>query len=184
MALPTLRYVNETPHPTRKVTLRVGEQQGSGTAHFGDRNGIAFVPDVPTLEPAVPERAGELIWTCGGGLVHLPVVVAVEDHWDVVCFATGDLSVEQRREHVRVDQQLPVMLRRRDGRMLKALALDYSGGGLRLELGDGEHDLGPGATAELSVKLNDFSNVEGTAAVVRAPESGVRACAFIQIREP
>src|SRR3954453_15041594 len=167
MALPPLRYVNGTPHRARKVTLRVGEQQGNGTAHFGDRNRIAFVPDVPTLEPAVPEGAGELVWTCGGGLVHLPIVVGIEDHWDVACFATGDLWVEQRREHARVDQQLPVMLRRRDGRMLEARALDYSGGGLRLELGDGEHDLGLGETAELSVKLHDFSNVEGRGAGVR-----------------
>jgi hypothetical protein len=170
--------------PSRTVSLRVGERETTGVALFRDRDRVEFSPDAPTLEPAVAEGPGELSWACGHGRVRLPVVVSIEEGWDLVLSPTGALRVEQRREHVRVDQHLPVSVHRRHGETLKARALDYSGGGLRLELSDGGDDLELGETVELSVKLHDFSNVAGKAAVVRAPGPGVCACAFIQIREP
>jgi hypothetical protein len=170
--------------PSRRVSLHVCERDATGAAVFLARDRIEFSPDAPTLEPCVPEGPGELAWTCERGLVRMPVLVSVEDRWDLVLSPTGDLRLEQRREHVRVAQPLPVSVRRRDGRTLKARALDYSGGGLRLELRDGDDELGPGETSELSLKLHDFSNVAGTAVVVRAPAPNVRACAFTRILEP
>lgn len=160
------------------VLLRLGA--GAAIAARVDSVGAdeaVLVLLTPPLRPPVAGRPAEVEATSKRGIVRFGVTVASVDGRGTVRVSARPDAAEtvQRRDFVRVDAVVPVVVRAGgpDGPARDAMTLNVSGGGLLLS---GVSGLKEGDSAFVAIGLDDGSApVEALVTVVRVAERGVRA---------
>jgi c-di-GMP-binding flagellar brake protein YcgR len=131
----------------------------------------------PPLRPPVVGQPAEVEVTSKRGILHFDVTIAGADGRGVVRVSARAAGTEtvQRRDFVRVDAVVPVVVRDGgpDGPAHEAMTLNVSGGGLLLS---GVSGLQEGDSAFVGIDLEDGSApVEALVTVVRVADRGVRA---------
>jgi c-di-GMP-binding flagellar brake protein YcgR len=131
----------------------------------------------PPLRPPVAGQPAEVEATSKRGIVRFDVTIKdVDGRGTVRVAARADgAATVQRRDFVRVDAVVPVVVRDGgpDGPAHEAMTLNVSGGGLLLS---GVSNLQVGDSAFVAIDLEDGSPaVEALVTVVRIAERGVRA---------
>jgi c-di-GMP-binding flagellar brake protein YcgR len=131
----------------------------------------------PPLRPPVTGQPAEVEATSKRGIVRFDVTVKdVDGRGTVRVAARADgAATVQRRDFVRVDAVVPVIVRDGgpDGPAHEAMTLNVSGGGLLLS---GVSSLQEGDSAFVAIDLEDGSApVEALVTVVRVADRGTRA---------
>jgi c-di-GMP-binding flagellar brake protein YcgR len=131
----------------------------------------------PPLRPPVAGQPAELEGTSKRGVVRFDVTIKDVDGRGTVRVAprADGAATVQRRDFVRVDAVVPVVVRDGgpDGPAHEAMTLNVSGGGLLLT---GVSGLQEGDSAFVAIDLEDGSPaVEALVTVVRISERGMRA---------
>ncbi|HEX2105593.1 MAG TPA: PilZ domain-containing protein [Solirubrobacteraceae bacterium] len=160
------------------VLLRLGA--GAAIAARVDSVGAdvaVLVLVTPPLHPPVAGQPAELEVTSKRGILRFDVTIAGADGRGTVRVAARADGAEtvQRRDFVRVDAVVPVVVRDGgpDGPAHEAMTLNVSGGGLLLS---GVSGLQEGDSAFVAIDLEDGSApVEALVTVVRVAERGMRA---------
>jgi len=137
----------------------------------------------PPLRPPVADQPAEVEATSKRGVIRFDVIVASADGRGAVrVTARADASeTVQRRDFVRVDAVVPVVVRDGgpDGPPHEAMTLNVSGGGLLLAGVSGLH---AGDSAFVAIDLEDGSPpVEALVTVVRIAERGTRAARIASV---
>jgi c-di-GMP-binding flagellar brake protein YcgR len=160
------------------VLLRLGA--GAAIAARVDSigaDGAVLVLLTPPLRPPVAGQPAEVESTSKRGIVRFDVTVAEVDGRGTVRVSARPDAAEtvQRRDFVRVDAVVPVVVRDGGpgGPAHEAMTLNVSGGGLLLS---GVSGLAEGDSAFVAIDLEDGSPpVEALVTVVRRTDRGTRA---------
>ena len=148
-----------------------------------DADGAVLVLLTPPLRPPVADQPAEVEATSKRGIVRFDVTIKDADGRGTVRVAAradGAARV-QRRDFVRVDAVVPVVVRDGgpDGPAHEAMTLNVSGGGLLLA---GVSGLQAGDSAFVAIDLEDGSPpVEALVTVVRIAERNSRAVRIASI---
>jgi c-di-GMP-binding flagellar brake protein YcgR len=131
----------------------------------------------PPLRPPVAGRPAEVEVTSKRGILRFGVTIASADGRGVVRVTAraGGAATVQRRDFVRVDAVVPVVVRDGgpEGPAHEAMTLNVSGGGLLLS---GVSGLQEGDSAFVGIDLEDSGPpVEALVTVVRVADRGTRA---------
>jgi PilZ domain-containing protein len=154
-----------------------------GSDHAGDvvtakEGKLLFAPRDPDYL-FTAGQTGELGVGDERGMMLVPVRV-VETGLRLVLEAVGEARATQRREYVRVKQELPVEFDHESG-TATGHTVDYSGGGFQVVFVSGE--LGIGDVADVVITLPDGDEVEAKAEILRRTPAGSFSCRFAEIRE-
>jgi c-di-GMP-binding flagellar brake protein YcgR len=137
----------------------------------------------PPLRPPVAGQPAEVEVTSKRGIVRFDVTIAGADGRGVVRVSARADAAEtvQRRDFVRVDAVVPVIVRDGgpDGPAHEAMTLNVSGGGLLLS---GVSGLQEGDSAFVGIDLEDgCPPVEALVTVVRVADRGIRAARIASV---
>jgi c-di-GMP-binding flagellar brake protein YcgR len=160
------------------VLLRLGGAAALAARVDGlDADVAVLVLLTPPLRPPAAGQAAEVEVTSRRGIVRMGVTVAQADGRGVVRVTprADSAATVQRRDFVRVDAVVPVVVRDGgpDGAAHEAMTLNVSGGGLLLS---GVSGLQEGESAFVAIDLEDGSRpVEALVTVVRTAARGTRA---------
>jgi PilZ domain len=164
--------------PGQTVLLRLsGAAAIAARVDAVDEDVAALVLLTPPLRPPAAGQAAEVEVTSKRGIVKLGATIAHADGRGLVKVEPRADAREtvQRRDFVRVDAVVPVVIRDGgpDGPAHEAMTLNVSGGGLLLS---GVSSLQQGDSAFVAIDLEDGSPpVEAIVTVTRLAERGVRA---------
>jgi c-di-GMP-binding flagellar brake protein YcgR len=162
----------------RTVLLRLGTGAAiAARVDTVDADVAVLVLLTPPLRAPVAGQPAEVEVTSKRGILRFDVAVASADGRGVVRIAPRADGAEtvQRRDFVRVDAVVPVVVRDGgpDGPAHEAMTLNVSGGGLLLS---GVSGLQEGDSAFVGIHLEDSGPpVEALVTVVRVAERGTRA---------
>jgi c-di-GMP-binding flagellar brake protein YcgR len=150
-----------------------------------DGGEAALILLTPPLRPLTPGQAVSVEVTTRRGVVRLDMRVVASDGRGSVRVAPAAAEareeVVQRRDFVRVDACVPVVVREGgpDGPAREAFTLNVSAGGLMLS---GLSHLAVGAFAWVTIELEDGeAPVEALVTVVRVADHGARAVRIASI---
>jgi hypothetical protein len=166
------------------VDLDRGERFTGVVEHVSaDRVAVAAVARLPAGPAELAGVAGSVAVATPRGVVRCRALVLGADPAGVVELGvTGEVAVDQRREHVRIDLRLPGVVRPRHAAhgALHTYTLDVSGGGV-LVAGAGRAEIGEAVS--VLVKLPGSETLEAAGRVARRSRSGHVALAFEAIDE-
>jgi hypothetical protein len=164
--------------PGQTVLLRLsGAAAIAARVDAVDADVAALVLLTPPLRPPTAGQPAEVEVTSKRGIVKLGATIAHADGRGLVKVKprSGARETVQRRDFVRVDAVVPVVVRDGgpEGPARDAMTLNVSGGGLLLS---GVSNLQEGDSAFVAIDLEDGSPpVEAIVTVARLAERGVRA---------
>jgi len=160
------------------ATLTVLGTDHSGYVARDDEGRLLFTPATEDYLFAAGQ-SGELGIGDERGITLVPVRV-VEIGTPLVLETAGDARADQRRQWVRVRQELPVRFEHEDD-TVTGRTRDYSGGGFQVIFVNGA--LAVGDVAKTVITLPDGHEVTAKAEVIRETHVGSFSCRFTEIPE-
>jgi hypothetical protein len=151
---------------------RHGEWSARVEAVMTDRLAIAVTAQLPPDGPPLSGTAATVTIVTPRGLARGDGVVLAADRAGIVELAlTGEVALDQRREHVRIAATVPGLVAPRDAARpaLHTFTLDVSGGGV-LVAGAGPVDVG--TPIAITVKLPDHAPLSTEGRIARRTDAG------------
>jgi PilZ domain len=124
-------------------------------------------------------QTGELGVGDDRGMILVPVRI-VETGPRLLLEAAGEARASQRREYVRVKNEVPVRFDHESG-AASGYTVDYSGGGFQVVFVSG--GLAVGDVADVVITLSEGVEVEAKAEILRETRTGSFSCRFAEIPE-